>query len=192
MSSHVVQVRAQERDGRTGSYYRGDRHWSPGWHEHVVSDEVLAVIEKDPWLDVRALDPRAQAAKKKRFAAEASHVAAAAEAHAKELRAKADAMMAEADAELEAVGHEPPPEQPPNATPYQDAHLAAMPDQARKTFLENREKISRAVDEQKTSMATSAAQIASLLAPPPGAPSVAAAPPATPVGPQGQNGSKRR
>ena len=125
--SSVVEVRAHERDGRSGPYYRGDRSWSPGWAEHVVDDDVLALISADPWLEVRVLDPRSQAAKKKAFASAASEEASAAEAHAKALRAKADALHSEADLAIEAIGSQPAPVAPAPATPFQDSMRAAMP-----------------------------------------------------------------
>ncbi len=129
--SHVVEVRAIERDGRSGTYIRAGFVWSPGWQEQVVSDEALAEISKDPWLELRLIDTRSQAAKRMQFAVVADDAAKAAESHAKDLRQKADTLLSEAQSAMDEVGHEPPPAPEPEQVPYQDALLAAMPDAVR-------------------------------------------------------------
>ncbi len=128
--SHVVQVRAIERDGRTGPYRRAGFIWSPGWQEQVVNDAELDEISKDHFLELRVLDERTQASRRMQFAIAAGTEAKSAEASASQLRSKADALLAEAQIGLDALEPEPPPAPAPE-TNAESAFLAAMPDAVR-------------------------------------------------------------
>jgi len=123
--SHIVQVRALEKEGRTGPYNRAGLHFVPGFHEYQVSADQLKTIEADYWLEVRILDELSQASRKSDFAKIAALAADAAEATAKELRAHADKLHEEASLALEAVNFQAPsaPERP---TPIRDALAAAV------------------------------------------------------------------
>ena len=130
MSTIVLSVRALEERGgdrRLGPYLRAGQVFEPGWNDYVVAKELLETLQADPWLEVRVLDERLQAAKKMEAALVADSIAKQLEMDAAAAREKANGMLKDAEAALDAVGRQPPPAAPPPATPYQDAMLAATP-----------------------------------------------------------------
>jgi hypothetical protein len=130
VSSVILEVRALEQRGtdtRRGTYLRAGHVFEPGWNEYVVDESEVAVLQGDPWLQVRTMDPRTQAAKRMEAALAADTALQAEESAVKAKRAKVNALLAEAEAGLDAVGNEPPPPAAEPATPFQDALMAAMP-----------------------------------------------------------------